>query len=145
MNSLDEQLTELEEMAPSKLRSRWREVMRSEAPEVGPDLLRRGIANRLQERDHGKISRVTIKKIESLGTELQKTGLIGSISSALKPGTRLTRSWHGTVHQVLVCDDGFEHEGRRYRSLSQIARAITDAHWSGPRFFGLVNRSKTNG
>jgi hypothetical protein len=41
------------------------------------------------------------------------------------------------VHQVLVLEEGFEHEGRHYRSLSQIARAITGAHWSGPRFFGL--------
>jgi hypothetical protein len=46
------------------------------------------------------------------------------------------------VHHVLVLADGFEHEGRSYRSLNQIARAITGAHWSGPRFFGLV---KTDG
>lgn len=142
MNSLEQQLAELEKLPPTKLRSSWRDIMRSPAPDVGPDLLRRAIANRLQERVHGKLSRVTLKKIDKIGLELERNGAIGTASSTLKPGTRLTRSWHGIIHQVLVCDDGFEHEGRRYRSLSQIARAITGAHWSGPRFFGLVNRAK---
>ncbi len=144
MNNLKQQLVELEKMPLTKLRSRWREIMRIPAPDVGPDPMRRAIANRLQERVHGKLSLVMHKKIESLGRELERRGAIGTASSTLKPGTRLTRSWHGVVHQVLVCDDGFEHEGRRYRSLSQIARAITGAHWSGPRFFGLVSRSKSN-
>ena len=56
----------------------------------------------------------------------------------LKPGTTLVREWHGRTHTVLVlADGGFEHEGRRYPSLTRLARAITGAHWSGPRFFGL--------
>jgi hypothetical protein len=49
----------------------------------------------------------------------------------------LVRSWHGQTHTVQVLADGFEHQGQRYRSLSQIAKTITGAHWSGPRFFGL--------
>ena len=61
-------------------------------------------------------------------------------SLRLKPGTRLIRRWHGNVHHVLILDEGLEHEGRRYQSLSQIARAITGAQWSGPRFFGLRPR-----
>ena len=48
------------------------------------------------------------------------------------------RKWHGRTHTVLVlADGGLEHEGRRYASLTRLARAITGAHWSGPRFFGL--------
>ncbi len=58
----------------------------------------------------------------------------------LKPGARLVREWHGRTHAVIVLDDAFEFEGNRYRSLTQIAREITGAHWSGPRFFGLANR-----
>lgn len=49
----------------------------------------------------------------------------------------LVREWHGHSHTVLVLEDGFEHAGQRYASLSHIARVITGAHWSGPRFFGL--------
>ena len=55
----------------------------------------------------------------------------------LRPGTSLLRTWGGRTHTVLVGESGFEHEGRRYASLSEVARVITGAHWSGPRFFGL--------
>ena len=56
----------------------------------------------------------------------------------LKPGSKLMRAWRGKTHTVLVLDDGFEHHGKRYTSLTQIANALTGTHWSGPRFFGLV-------
>jgi Protein of unknown function (DUF2924) len=58
----------------------------------------------------------------------------------LREGNRLVREWNGTTHTVLVLASGFEWQGRKYRSLSQIAEGITGAHWSGPRFFGLTNR-----
>jgi hypothetical protein len=58
-------------------------------------------------------------------------------AGALTPGSRLVREWHGRSHTVEVGDNGFLYAGRRYRSLSEVARAITGARWSGPRFFGL--------
>ncbi len=58
----------------------------------------------------------------------------------LKPGVRLLREWGGRTHQVTVTDDGFDYGGKHYRSLSEIARTITGARWSGPRFFGLRKR-----
>jgi hypothetical protein len=63
----------------------------------------------------------------------------------LKPGARLVREWHGRTHTVVVVEDGFEFEGRLYRSLTSIAREITGAHWSGPRFFGLAKTAATSG
>jgi len=60
----------------------------------------------------------------------------------LKAGTTLVRQWRGHTHTVLVHNDGFEHEGQRYRSLTAIAERITEAHWSGPRFFGLTKRAR---
>ena len=60
--------------------------------------------------------------------------------SLAKAGTTLVRQWRGHTHTVLVHKDGFEHEGQRYRSLTAIAERITEAHWSGPRFFGLTKR-----
>lgn len=131
-------LEKLGTMAPAQLRAAWREQYRRPAPDLGPDLLRRGIAWRMQERSEGKLVPSTRREIERIimrlnaGEELTKAG-----AKRLKPGTRLIRSWGGMVHQVLVLEDGYEHDGRCYRSLSQIARAITGAHWSGPRFFGL--------
>lgn len=56
----------------------------------------------------------------------------------LAVGTQLVRDWHGVSHAVMVEEQGYDWQGRRYRSLSAIARAITGARWSGPRFFGLA-------
>jgi hypothetical protein len=55
----------------------------------------------------------------------------------LLEGTKLLREWRGVMHEVTVIDGGYEHQGRRYRSLSAVARAITGTQWSGPLFFGL--------
>jgi hypothetical protein len=59
-------------------------------------------------------------------------------SKSLKPGARLVRAWHGRTHTVTVTEDGFEYAGTSYPSLTKIAKKITGAHWSGPRFFGLL-------
>ena len=142
MTGLDQQLAELMSMPPAQLRSLWRDTYRSPAPDIGPDLLRRGIANRLQERIHGKLPNATRREIDRLRKRVERTGKAGYMHAiSLKTGTRLVRSWNGRSYHVLVCDDGFEFEGRHYESLSHIAREITDAHWSGPRFFGLKKRS----
>lgn len=139
----DFMLERLKTMSPALLRAAWREQYRSPAPDIGPDLLRRGIAYRMQERQFGKLASSTKREIDRIVARLEQDGELTVASQPrLKPGTQLIRSWHGTVHKVLVLADGYEHEGRSYRSLSQIARAITGAHWSGPRFFGL---SKCNG
>ena len=66
--------------------------------------------------------------------------MVVDLGLVLKAGTTLVRQWRGHTHNVLVHNDGFEHEGERYRSLTAIAERITEAHWSGPRFFGLTRR-----
>ena len=135
-------LDRLATMRPSELRSRWREVYRSVAPDIGPDLLRRGIAYRLQERGQGSLSSATRREIDRQIKRLGKDEGVSVGTPSLKPGTRLVRSWRGRMHQVLVLEDGFEFDGRRYGSLTQIASDITGAHWSGPRFFGLLAKSR---
>jgi hypothetical protein len=62
-----------------------------------------------------------------------------------KSGTRLIRSWQGKTHTVTVEESGYQYEGRRYRSLSEIARQITGTQWSGPLFFGLKSRGPKKG
>jgi hypothetical protein len=61
----------------------------------------------------------------------------------LTPGTRLVRDWHGVGHTVIVLEDSFEFDGRHWKSLTAIARAITGTHWNGPRFFGLTGGKQT--
>ena len=141
MIDLDDELVALATRTPSQLRALWRVQYRSPAPEIGPDLLRRGIAWRMQARIHGGLTAATRRAIDKCLARLEKTGEVTSPRDlTIKSGTRLVRSWQGRTYHVLVLDDGFEHEGRRYERLSQIARAITGAHWSGPRFFGLRKR-----
>jgi hypothetical protein len=102
------------------------------------DLLLRGITYKLQEKLLGGLSKSIVRRLEGPNFESAASGTHkppGPIS--LKAGTRLVREWRGVTHSVLVHADGFEWSGRRYRSLTIIAREITGAHWSGPRFFGL--------
>ena len=141
MTTLEQQLAELAGMSPAQLRARWRECWRKPAPDIGPDLLRRGIAWKLQARVHGDLPGHIKRELERAADRLRRgEELVSSSRPSLKPGTRLVQSWNGKVHHVLVLDDGFEYDGRRFSSLTQIATAITGTHWSGPSFFGLKKR-----
>jgi Protein of unknown function (DUF2924) len=142
-SNMSQEFDALLSMKPPELRARWRDIYRSVAPDIGPDLLRRGIAYRLQERRQGSLANTTRRDIERLIKRLGKgEGELANDAPNLKTGTRLVRSWRGKMHHVLVLDEGYEFDGRRYQSLTQIAHDITGAHWSGPRFFGLVTRRK---
>ena len=88
------------------------------------------------------MSRALRRRLQSLAGASDKATLAVAPGLVLKAGTTLVRQWRGHTHTVLVHNDGFEHEGRRYRSLTAIAERITEAHWSGPRFFGLTQRAR---
>lgn len=142
MSDLDKQLSDLATMEPAQLRSLWRDTFRKPAPEIAPDLLRRSIAWRLQERMHGGLTPPVKIQVSRLQKKLAKSNGAGMLPDiALKPGTRLVRAWNGKSYHVLVGEEGFEYDGRQFGSLSHIAEEITGAHWSGPRFFGLKKRS----
>ena len=68
-----------------------------------------------------------------------------AVRPILKPGSHLVREWNGRSYQVVVLSDGFKMDGKRFKSLSAVATKITGAKWSGPRFFGLTNRSANAG
>lgn len=141
MTGLEQQLAELPGMSPSQLRAKWRECWRKPAPDIGPDLLRRGIAWKLQSRVHGDIPSHIKRELERAAESLRRgEELFSSSQRSLKPGARLVRSWQGRVHRVLVLDDSYEYDGRRFSSLTQVATAITGTHWSGPNFFGVKKR-----
>lgn len=142
-NNMSEELDALIAMKPPELRARWRDVYRSIAPDIGPDLLRRGIAYRIQERRQGSLASSTRRDVERLIKQIGRgDGELARSPASLKTGTRLVRSWRRKMHHVLKLDEGYEYDGRRYQSLTQIAQDITGAHWSGPRFFGLATRRK---
>jgi hypothetical protein len=143
MASIEDELAALAAMSATQLRAEYQRVMRKPAPAIPITLIERSIAYELQARRFGGLPAATRRQIEKMSRELERTGGIARRAEpALRPGTRLTRDWHGRTYHVLVVEDGFEFQQCRYTSLSQIAAAITGAVWSGPRFFGLTRRAK---
>jgi len=116
-------LVRLSELTIFELRGEWRRLHRMPPPmRLSRDLLTRGIAYKLQERAYGGLSMAAARKLEHASADPQSRGAAKPTPSlSLRPGTRLVREWRG----------------QRYRSLSVVARKITGARWSGPRFFGL--------
>ena len=142
--ALPERLTVLATLDATSLRAEWRRLYRSHPPKrAGRDLLARAIAYKLQERALGGLSAATKRRLRALAEQLETgDGTAFDAGIALKPGAKLVREWGGDTYVVIALDDGFEFDGRRYRSLTKIAREITGAHWSGPRFFGLKRAPK---
>ncbi len=137
-------LAALSEMAAVDLRAEWRRLYRAHPPtRVGRHLLELGVAWKLQERVYGGLGTAVKRRLADLAKTMDEKGdLVHSRAATLKPGAKLVREWHGATHDVLVLEDGFQWRGRRWRSLSAIAREISGAHWSGPRFFGLQAKAE---
>jgi hypothetical protein len=137
ISDLTARLATLEQIETEPLRAEWLRLYRTAPPpRLSRDLLIRGIAHRLQEATYGGLRAAARRKLASTTAEFDGAKNARA-AVALQPGAMLVRSWHGQTYTVQVLADGFEHQGQRYRSLSQIAKTITGAHWSGPRFFGL--------
>jgi hypothetical protein len=143
--AVEDELDRLTTMPIARLRVRYREVFRTEPPKAfGPDLLRRSIAHRIQEKAHGGLSRPAQRLLDQAmkAFAAKPNGKI-VLPRRIKPGSVLVREWKGRRHRVMVLADGFAYEGDVYSNLSGIAILITGTKWNGPRFFGL--RSKTQG
>jgi len=144
VSPLSDRLAVLAGLSLADLRLEWRRRYRAEPPRLSRDIMIRAIAYRLQEIAHGGPSKATQRRLMSLAVEFEASGKIAPPPGPrIKPGARLVREWHGRTHSVCVTDDGFEFQGKTYRSLTKIALDITGAQWSGPRFFGLTKRSAT--
>ena len=143
-NALSDRLAVLPTLSLGDLRLEWRRLYRAEPPRLSRDIMMRAVGYRLQEIAHGGLSKVTQRRLMALAAEFETSGRIAPLPGPrIKPGSHLVREWHGRTHTVCVTDDGFAFEGKTYRSLTKIARDITGAQWSGPRFFGLKRTSAT--
>ena len=120
------------------LQREWRRLYHRAPPRLSRDLLMRGVGYRRQELEHGGLSKATRRRLKTLVKMFRTEGRVAPDPGlSLKPGARLVREWHGRTHTVTVTEDGFDYAGATYPSLTKVAREITGAHWSGPRFFGL--------
>jgi hypothetical protein len=128
-------LAELETLSSDALRQRWRSVVGSAAPKVSPKMLRLALAWEIQARASAGLARTTSQTLDQLGRGQTRT-------QAATPGMRLVREWQGRVHVVTVDEDQvIRWDKREWRSLSEVARAITGTRWSGPAFFGLKKKA----
>jgi Protein of unknown function (DUF2924) len=129
------------------LRKRYRELFLAEPPKAfGPDLLRRSIAHRIQEKAYGGLSRTAQRLVDQLVKQaLTKPNGRLELPRRIKPGSELVRTWKGKSYRVMVMADGFAYDGKTFASLSEIASAITGTRWNGPRFFGLRAASSEAG
>lgn len=133
------ELKHLETLCVEALRDLWTSRFRTTPPAIrSGDVLRRLIAWKIQVQAFGDLDAETYAKIRRL-TRIGRNGDAVAVATtvSLKAGSILIRAWRGVEHRVLVLDEWFEHQNRRYKSLSEVARAITGTQWSGPRFFGL--------
>jgi hypothetical protein len=143
ITAVERQIAGLANRSTQELRVAWRQLHRTGPPlGLSRDLLIRALANQLQEQSDGGVSRALRRRLQSLAAVSEKATMAVDPGLVLKPGTTLVRQWRGHTHTVLVHNDGYEHEGQRYRSLTAIAERITEAHWSGPRFFDLTKRAR---
>ena len=127
-------LADLETMDRAKLSQLWSELLGGGVPrKMSQPMQRRFLAYEMQARDQGGLHPALVARLERIAQGDERKA-----SPSLRPGGRLLRAWNGTTHVVDVLSDGYVWNGARHRSLSAIARAITGARWSGPRFFGLL-------
>jgi hypothetical protein len=128
-------LQELNALDRAGLAALWAELLGGAVPPSMSQLMqRRFLAYALQVRQDGDLAPALAARLERLAA-----GEGPKVAPGLKPGARLLRAWNGTTHVVDVVSEGFVWNGTVHRSLSAIARAITGARWSGPRFFGLTD------
>ncbi|MGO9605397.1 MAG: DUF2924 domain-containing protein [Candidatus Binataceae bacterium] len=138
--ALAAEIAGLPRLAIDELRERWKAMYGKEpSREIGRSFLVRAVAYRLQEKVYGGLKPSTRRLLARFAEETANS------NSPKKPtqirnvqaGTILVREWQGNAHRVTMLDDGVSFNGKRYRSLSEVAREITGSRWSGPRFFGL--------
>ncbi|MCK9532519.1 MAG: DUF2924 domain-containing protein [Gammaproteobacteria bacterium] len=143
--SVTAQIAGLSDLSMQEIKALWRRLFGGDNPTHNRQFLERRIAYKLQEIEFRKVDRNLLERNQRRSKALVEGGKVRKLDRDIRlmPGTVLTREYQGIEHRVTVAQDGqYEFEGRRYRSLSMIAREITGTRWSGPVFFGLKAPTK---
>src|SRR3984957_2110731 len=145
--AVEDELDRLATMPIAQLRLRYAQLFRTDPPKAfGPDLLRRSIADGVQEKAYGGLSRSAQRLLDQMmKAYAAKPGGRIVLPRRIKPGSVLVREWKRKSHRVMVLADGFAYDGRTFANLSEIAVLITGTRWNGPRFFGLRPKTQETG
>lgn len=138
--SLENELRCLPGLSREELCERWESLIGATPPRgFAPRILLHVVAHELQAQHKGGLKPAVREQLSQITNSTERKSSRNVLP--LRLGNRLVREWRGKTYVVDVVEKGFEYRGRRYGSLSRVARQITGAHWSGPRFFGLATRS----
>lgn len=143
VDAIERQISGLQGLTTEESKDAWKERLGTDSPPIrSREVLLRLFAWRLQAEVFGGFDAPTELKLREIANALERDGSYEpKIRRELSPGVVLTREWKGVAHKVTVTTVGFQHQGKGYRSLSNIARTITGTRWSGPRFFGLEQKT----
>jgi hypothetical protein len=140
---LANEINELVALDKAAVRQRWAKLFGGEPSTlIGHSLIIRAIAYRLQEKAFGALKPAAQRVLDHILEDPSGTVIKNVPKPRAGAGTVLIRQWGGIHHRVTVLDHDVVYQGRRYKSLSEVARVITGARWSGPRFFGLKRRAR---
>jgi hypothetical protein len=121
-----------------ELLARWEQLHGAPAPNgLSTSLLRRGVIYAFQAKHYGDLAPSHRKAL----LQIAANRTAGPLAN-MKTGVRFVREWNGIVHVVDAVDGGFRYKDKTYASLTSIAKEITGAHWSGPRFFGIKGKAR---
>ena len=140
------QLAALQHMSVNELKIKWEALLGTTAPNNARAFLELRISHRIQELTYGGLSRDTRRTLELLADEVEGKVTRKNMAADPRnpmPGTRLIREWEETEHTVTVLGDGYDLAGRKFKSLSAVAKAITGTSWNGFRFFGLRDKQRS--
>src|ERR1700730_5036972 len=141
---LTKELKDLATRGDDELMDRWGSLYGMKPPQkIHRSLLIAAVAHRTQENALGAL-KSSVRRHLMQGANKPATPELSPHLPSLRPraGTVLVRDWGGVTHQAKVLEDGILFRSRRYKSLSEVARVITGARWSGPLFFGVKSVAK---
>jgi hypothetical protein len=144
--ALETEIGRLPSLSLFELRNRWKALFGHPAPKsLRRNFLARAVAYQMQVEAYGGLSVATKRRLREIANAV-RTGDANAMlgSGRIKPGTQMIRQWQDTTHTVTALAEGFEWNGRTYKSLSAVANAITGTNWNGFAFFGIKRAPSGN-
>ena len=153
-DSVLRQVADLQNLTYEQLKELWRTLNGGQPPAYNRKYIVSRLAYRIQEIAYGGLSDDSREQMRRILTDggFNENGCDSSVRRKERAtrqkrdmpvtGTRFVRDWNGRHYEVIAIPNGFDYEGRTYRSLTAVAKAITGTHWNGRIFFGLEKRGK---
>jgi hypothetical protein len=140
------EIRRLPDLSLEDLRARWKALFGHPAPlSLRRRFLARAVAYQMQVRAHGGLSASTQKRLQAIATGVRQGSLdVAGIARTIRPGAQMLRQWKDQTHTVTALSDGFEWNGKTYKSLSAVAKKITGTNWNGYVFFGIKRPAPGN-